>query len=225
MTLNEIVNCTQKDSDLQTVITAFKTNKWDKSYENSVLNTFSKLRYELTLVPVNDSEILLHGNRIVIPKDLQMRVIDLAHEGHQGIVRTKQLLREKVYFQGNDKLVEKTCKLCIPCLASTPKSTFEPLQMSELPSNVWGKLSIDFCGPFPSGYYLMVIIDEYSRYPVVETLTSLTAKSVIPLLDKTFSIFGIPKELKSDNGTPFNSQEFRKFADSMGFKHRKITPL
>jgi hypothetical protein len=97
--------------------------------------------------------------------------------------------------------------------------------MSELPSNVWEKLSIDFCGPFPSGYYLMVIIDEYSRYPVVETLTSLTAKSVIPLLDKTFSIFGIPKELKSVNGPPFNSQEFRKFADYMGFKHRKITPL
>jgi hypothetical protein len=134
MTLNEIVSCTQKDSDLQTVITAFKTNKWDKSYENSVLNTFSKLRYELTLVPVNDSD-----NRIVIPKDLQMRVIDLAHEGHQGIVRTKQLLREKVYFPGIDKLVEKTCKSCIPCLASTPKSTFEPLQMSELPSNVWEK--------------------------------------------------------------------------------------
>jgi transposase InsO family protein len=87
------------------------------------------------------------------------------------------------------------------------------------------KISIDFCGPFPSGYYLMVFIDEYSRYSVVETLTSLTAKSVITLLDKTFSIFGIPKELKSDNGPPFNSQEFRKFADNMGFKHRKITPL
>jgi transposase InsO family protein len=97
--------------------------------------------------------------------------------------------------------------------------------MSELPSNVWGKLSNDFCGPFPSGYYLMVIIDEYSRYPVVESLTSLTAKSVIPLLVKTFSIFGIPKELISDNGPPFNSQEFRKFADNMGFKHRKLTPL
>ena len=71
----------------------------------------------------------------------------------------------------------------------------------------------------------MVIIDEYSRYPVVESLTSLTAKSVIPLLDKTFLIFGIPKELISDNGPPFNSKEFRKFADNMGFKHRKITPL
>ena len=50
MTLNKIISCTQKDSDLQTIITAFKTNKWDKSYENSVLNTFSKLRYKLTLV-------------------------------------------------------------------------------------------------------------------------------------------------------------------------------
>jgi hypothetical protein len=67
------------------------------------LLTFSKLRYELTLVPVNDSEILLHDKRIVIPKDLQMRVIDLAHEGHQGIVKTKQLLREKVYFPGIDR--------------------------------------------------------------------------------------------------------------------------
>jgi hypothetical protein len=69
-----------------------KTNKWDKSYENSVLNTFSKLRYELTLVPVNDSEILLHDNRIVIPKDLQMRVIDLAHEAPFHVIAVLSLL-------------------------------------------------------------------------------------------------------------------------------------
>jgi hypothetical protein len=52
-----------------------------------------------------------------------------------------------------------------------------------------------------------------------------TCGTYLSLLDKTFSIFGIPKELKSDNGPPFNSQEFRKFADNMRFKHRKITPL
>ncbi|CAC5394863.1 unnamed protein product [Mytilus coruscus] len=224
MTLDEIADSTQKDSDLQTVITALKSNRWDK-HESTTLDTFSRLRYELTVVPVNDSEIILHDNRIVIPKDLQMRVIDLAHEGHQGIIRTKQLLREKVYFPGIDKLVEQTCKSCIPCLASTPKNVFEQLQMSEIPNNVWENLSMDFCGPFPNGYYVMVVIDEYSRYPVTETLTKLTAKSEMPLLDKTFSIFGIPKVLKTDNGPPFNSQEFRNFADNMGFKHRKITLL
>lgn len=95
MTLNEITDSTQKDSDLQTVIK-------QEEYESNTLDTFSRLRYELTVVPVNDLEIILHDNRIVIPKDLQMRVIDLAHEGHRGIVRTKQLLREKVYFPGID---------------------------------------------------------------------------------------------------------------------------
>jgi hypothetical protein len=67
----------------------------------------------------------------------------------------------------------------------------------------------------------MVIIDEYSRYPVVETLTSLTAKSVIPLLDKTFSIFGIPKELKSDNGPLWAraNAESERFMKTIGKAH------
>jgi hypothetical protein len=34
MTLNEIVDRTQKDPDLQAFITAVKTNRWEKSYEN-----------------------------------------------------------------------------------------------------------------------------------------------------------------------------------------------
>lgn len=120
MTIQEIADSTSKDAELQSVITAVKTNKWEKSYVNSTLDTFSTLKYELTVVPVNHGEILFHDNRILIPKNLQMRVIDITHELHQGIVRTKQLWREKVYFPGIDKLVEKTCKSCIPCLASIP---------------------------------------------------------------------------------------------------------
>jgi hypothetical protein len=67
-----------------------KTNKWKKSYVSSTLDTFSRLEYELTVVPVSHGEILLHDNRIVIPKDLQMRVIDIAHEGHQGDLQEQQ---------------------------------------------------------------------------------------------------------------------------------------
>lgn len=33
-----------------------------------------------------------------------------------------------------------------------------------------------------------------------------------------------PKVVKSDNGPPFNRNEFAKFAEAMGFKHYKITP-
>ena len=39
-----------------------------------------------------------------------------------------------------------------------------------------------------------------------------------------FTEFGIPHTLKSDNGSPFQSDDFAKFANYLGFKHRRITP-
>ena len=40
-----------------------------------------------------------------------------------------------------------------------------------------------------------------------------------------FALFGIPHVLKTDNGPPFQSEEFRNFCRSFGVKHRRITPL
>ena len=79
-------------------------------------------------------------------------------------------------------------------------------------------LSIDFCGPLPTGEYLMVVIDEYSRYPIVEIVSSVSAKCVIPVLDKVLSVFGFPKVIKSDNGSPFNSSQFAEYASHCGFQ-------
>ena len=41
---------------------------------------------------------------------------------------------------------------------------------------------------------------------------------------KFFSTYGIPRKVQSDNGPPFNSEEFRRFAEE-GFKHEKVIPL
>ena len=76
----------------------------------------------------------------------------------------------------------------------------------------------------PSGDYLLVLIDEHSRFPIVETVRHLTANAIIPVLDKIFATFGIPKQLKTDNGTPFNSHQFHSFANYLGFDHHRVTP-
>lgn len=86
-------------------------------------------------------------------------------------------------------------------------------------------LSIDFCGPIPTGETLLVITDEYSRYPVVEILRNTTVDSLIPIVDKTFALFGIPSIVKSDNGPQFKSNKWKMFMDSYGIKHRCIMPL
>jgi hypothetical protein len=170
-------------------------------------------------------DIILRGEVIVIPSKLRPDIIKLSHEGHQGIVKTKQFLRSRVWFPRIDSLVEREIKQCIPCQAATPRTTREPLKMSPLPKGPWVQVSADFCGPFPNGEMALVVIDEYSCYPDVEFCTSTSAKSVIPKFEKIFSTHGIPDIIKTDNGPPFNSKEFKDFAMFKGFSHRKITPL
>ena len=75
------------------------------------------------------------------------------------------------------------------------------------------------------GENLLLLIDDYSRFPFVEPVSSTSASAVIPKLDKLFATFGTPRVVKSDNGSPFNGDEFAKFAGALGFKHRKVTPL
>ena len=151
--------------------------------------------------------------------------MDLAHQGHQGIVKTKQLIRDKVWFPGIDKMAEQKVQNCLSCQAVTAKSPSpEPLRMTPLPSPPWKEVAVDFAGPFPTGEYIMVVTDEFSRFPKVEILTSTSARAVIPKLDAIFARQGIPEVLKSDNGPPFNGLEFKNFADYLGFNHRRITP-
>ncbi|XP_052792104.1 uncharacterized protein K02A2.6-like [Mya arenaria] len=226
MTLHDIINETSSDNDLQQVMQNVRQFSWKSNYKtNTVLDTLARVKNELTVVTFKNGEVLLHRNRIVLPKQLQQKAISIAHEGHPGIVRTKQLLREKVYFPKMDKMVEDLCNSCIPCLAATDKNSREPLQMTEMPKQAWDSVSMDFCGPFPDGKYLLVLIDDFSRFPIVEIITSLNAKSVIEKLDKIFSEYGIPEILRTDNGPPMNSADFQNFSKQFGFKHRKITPI
>ena len=108
-------------------------------------------------------------------------------------------------------MVENTVKACFACqVANVEPKHMEPLKMSPMPETPWQNLSMDFCGPLSTGEYLLVIIDEHSRYPVVEIVHSVS---------------GRPDVIKTDNGSPFNSTAFEKYAENNGFKHRRIIPL
>ena len=103
--------------------------------------------------------------------------------------------------------------------------TVPPLSMSELPDGPWMNILMDFCGPIPSGEYLFVIVDEYSRFPVVEIVNNLSAEKIIPVVDKVFSTFSYPVQVKTDNGTPFQGQQWSDFCEFNNIHHRSITPL
>ena len=222
----DIEAATQADASLQGVAEAIAKGNWHLVVKHPGVNPteFRLLeRVKDELAVSTSGNLILRRTRIVIPKSLQEHVVSLAHEGHQGLVKTKSLLREKVWFPNIDKLVESKVKSCSACLITTSECKREPLQMSPLPAAPWKELSVDFAN-LPNQEYLLLVTDDYSRYPVVEIVKSTSAATVIPKLDKMFSEFGVPDVVKSDNGPPFNSKEFASFADDLGFKHQKVTP-
>ena len=122
-----------------------------------------------------------------------------------------------------DKMVETKVKACLPCQVVTPVYAREPVQVSTLPDSPFDEVSIDFA--HVEGETLLLLVDDYSRFPFVEPVSSTSAIAVIPKLDQLFATFGTPKIVRSDNGPPFSGEEFAKFAHALGFKHRKVTPL
>lgn len=200
MTLDEIKHETLKDETLQRVSTLIRTNTWHTVTKDIVLKQYEHVKGELAVS--HDNDIILRGSTIVIPPSLQNRALQIVHESHQGITKTKALLREKVWFPGKDRQAEEMVRNCLACQTTTPETDTEPLQMSDLPCTVWQDFSADFYGPLPTGIYLLVIVDEYSRYSVVEIIRSTSANTVIPAMDKVFSMFGIPKTLTTLTDTP-----------------------
>ena len=101
LTVQEIEEATKADETLQAVSKAIETGNWQEGPKQSDVDSIAytawlKVKEELTVGVT--AQIIIRGTRIAVPGKLQERVVNLAHEGHQGVVKTKSLLREKVCF-------------------------------------------------------------------------------------------------------------------------------
>ena len=177
---------------------AVSTGKWGE------LPDFKHAKDEITLT----GSLLLKGQRIIILKSLRKQILDLADEGHQGIVKCKSRLREKVWWPGIDKEVEHYVKNCKACLLMSTENRHEPLNPTPLPDRPWQHIAVDICGPLPRGESLLVAVDYYSRlFEIAMSYSTSTAKVVI-CLDNWFTSHGLPELIVTDNGVQFTSTEF-----------------
>ena len=125
-----------------------------------------------------------------------------------------------MWFPGIDKSVERKIASCIPYQASTNSSQCEPLKMFP-----WLQVSADFCGPLPTGEMVLVVLDAYSKYPEVESVSSIAAKDTIPALERIFAPHGIPEVLKTDNGPPSKVTCFSQLQKRKVSHTKKFTPV
>ena len=178
--IEEFMEETKKDLTLTRLITALKTGR---EFTDSI-QSFKHIKNELS---VYQDSIVMRGSTIVVPASLQLRCATIAHEGHQGVVKTKRLLRERVWFPKMDKLIESIISSCKSCQLTSRGNRSIPIVSSIFPQKAWTILALDFFGPLCDGQELLVIIDEHSKFPVVVTVKTTSFQYVIPKLKFIFS--------------------------------------
>lgn len=103
--------------------------------------------------------------------DKYIKAITIAHkQGHPGITKTKELMRKKYWFPGMNRRIENIVSTCFS------RQVTEPAKMTTLPERIWDTVEADFCGPFPNNEYVLVVTDQYSRYPDREFLRSTSVR-------------------------------------------------
>ena len=221
LVMDEIKEEIAKDKTLTKIKEIMRNNDWERYKDQPEIKPYYMVRHELTRA----KGLILRNKQIVIPEKLQKPAVISAHKmGHFGMTRTKQMLREKYWFPRLSSLVEDIISKCFQCQIATDEQKQEPVKPTEIPEMAWHTLSVDFGGPYPDGHYNLVVIDKRTRYPVVEQVKSTTFRSTADQLQRIFATYGVPKRIETDNGPPFNSYEFGKFAKEYGFYHHRVTP-
>ncbi len=195
LSAKEIERASANDPEIEAVKNCVRTGNW----ERCLVPSYMHVKDELCVL----GEILLRGTRIVIPKSLRERVTKLAHEGHQGIVKTKARLRSKVWWPKIDRDAENLCKVCHGCQVTGDYGVPEPMLRVRFPTVAWQDCCADLLGPLPSGENLLLVVDYYSRYFEVVIMNSTVSTKIIEAMSTIFARFGVPQSVRTDNGPQF----------------------
>ncbi|XP_059223944.1 uncharacterized protein K02A2.6-like [Stomoxys calcitrans] len=184
-------------------------------------NEYTHYRSKLNELHV-EYECVLWGHRVVIPNKVQSHVLNLLHRSHLGIVKTKGLARSYVWWPGIDKEIERllgSCKFCQESLSSPERSLLIPWQPTD---HVWSRIHLDYAGPI-NGYYILIIIDSYSKFVEVFPTKSITSHFTETKIRELFCRYGLVDIVVTDNGRQFTCETFREFLKVNGVRH-VLTP-
>ncbi|XP_064475320.1 uncharacterized protein K02A2.6-like [Ornithodoros turicata] len=206
LTVQDVEKAYKEDAQISLLVKALREGhtlrrSHERLWKDERLKPFLQIRDELT---VTEANVVLRGTRLVIPENVQDQAIPLSAKRHR---------EDETANQGKDL---------------APRNRQESIGSNQtlrsVPKNSSGEKDIA-AWPLPGQKYLLVVVDEYSRFLVVSTLSSLNVKTVTARLSDILAVHGMPYDLKTDNGPPFFGKEFGGFLRLNGIRHHRTTPL
>lgn len=144
---------------------------------------------------------------------------------HPGVTRFNHWIKMKnlPYSLEDIKKVTSACRICAELKPRFNKQEGHLIKATR----PFERLNVDFKGPLPSNSrnrYLLIVVDEFSRFPFAFPCHDLSASTVINKLQFLFTVFGLPSYIHSDRGSSFMSQELKTFLTTNGIATSRTTP-
>jgi hypothetical protein len=162
----------------------------------------------------------LEHARLVVPEKLTRPIIELHHDkffaGHQGMKRTRALVKLNYFWPNMDRDIDTYVKQCESCAKfKAGRQHIAPLGELLETTSPFEMTSIDICGPYPEkkkgNRYLLTFMDHFSRYPEAIPIPRQDTPTVArALVTEVFSRLGCPQILSSDKGSNFMSELFQE---------------
>ncbi|CAF5168140.1 unnamed protein product [Rotaria magnacalcarata] len=107
--------------------------------------------------------------------------------------------------------------------------SFGFLHPIESPSGPFQMIGMDYSGPFPitsqGNKYVLAITDYFTKWVIAIPTEKQNAQTTAEVLHEHYiCIYGVPRQILSDQGTPFNNQLVDAFTTILGCHHIKSTP-
>ncbi|XP_059201274.1 uncharacterized protein K02A2.6-like [Centropristis striata] len=212
-----VAQMTRTDSELARVY-KYVMEGWPDKVEDTLKVFFTK-RSELS----TEQGCVLWGTRVIVPSKMRKSLLEEIHSGHQGIVKTKALARNFVWWPNLDSDVEQMCKECETCQMEQKRPQHVPLNPWEFPGESWKRLHLDFARPFLNSMF-MIVVDAYSKWLEVFRMSQITSQATVTRLRRLFASYGLPEQIVTDNATTFTSEEFQTFVKQNGILHTTSAP-
>ena len=169
-----------------------------------------------------ENGILYKSHRLIVLHSKRLETLKVLHMGHYATDKMQLRALETVYWPGINKDTVKQYQSCKTCIQHSKSQRSEPLQSYPTPSLPWHTVATDLFELKNSKYLL--IVDYYSRFPVLHKLTSTTSKVLIQELKAVFTEMGVPTTIVSDGGPQYMSAEFKDFMKDWQIEHKVSSP-
>ena len=217
--IEEVKQAMKSDDNLQLLLKTIKEG-WPENKEK--VPPEIREYYDIRDVLSHQDDVILKGERILIPSVLRCDMKKRLHAAHLGYDSMMRRARNTIYWPGLSHELKQVADTCSICQQMKPKNKKETLKQHDDGATPWNKVGIDLFEI--EGRTYLVAIDYYSNFIEVEYMLSTTTTKVITVLKKQFARFGIPTTVISDGGPQLSSQEFENFMKEWGITHKLSSP-